>query len=120
NHQGLESANPFRYSRRSITTVDIAALPQVLAWEAAGPWRPVTPTKVVEVRYNHFSDGRFRHGSTFLRVRPDKLPKDCLLDQLLQQTVIQDIGGFIEAGLAIAGRKSVPPAQNGYTSALPS
>ena len=29
--------------------------------EAAGPWRPVTPTKVVEVRYDHFSDGRFRH-----------------------------------------------------------
>jgi ATP-dependent DNA ligase len=23
--------------------------------EAAGPWRPVTPTKVVEVRYDHFS-----------------------------------------------------------------
>ena len=44
--------------------------------EAAGPWRPVTPTKVVEVRYDHFSDGRFRHGCTFLRVRPDKLPKD--------------------------------------------
>jgi ATP-dependent DNA ligase len=71
--------------------------------EAAGPWKPVAPTKVVEVRYDHFSDGRFRHGCTFLRVRQDKLPKDCLLDQVLQQTVIQDISAFIEAGLATAG-----------------
>jgi hypothetical protein len=29
--------------------------------EAAGPWKPVAPTKVVEVRYDHFSDQRFRH-----------------------------------------------------------
>jgi ATP-dependent DNA ligase len=71
--------------------------------EAVGPWKPVAPTKVVEVRYDHFSDGRFRHGCTFLRVRQDKSPKDCLLDQVLQQTVIQDISAFIEAGLATVG-----------------
>jgi ATP-dependent DNA ligase len=71
--------------------------------EAAGPWKPVAPTKVVEVRYDHFSDGRFRHGCTLLRVRQDKLPEDCLLDQVLQQTVIADVNAFIEAGLATAG-----------------
>ena len=65
--------------------------------EAAGPWKPVAPTKVVEVRYDHFSDDRFLHGCTFLRMRPDKLPKDCLLDQVLQQTVIADVNAFIEA-----------------------
>ena len=43
--------------------------------EAAGPWRPVTPTTVVEVRYDHFNDGRCRHSSTFLRVRPDNCQK---------------------------------------------
>jgi len=58
---------------------------------------------VVEVRYDHFSDQRFRHGCTFLRVREDKLPKDCLLEQVLQQTVTQDISAFIEAGLATVG-----------------
>jgi ATP-dependent DNA ligase len=63
----------------------------------------VAPTKVVEVRYDHFSDQRFRHGCTFLQIRPDKLPKDCLLDQVLQQTVIADVNAFIEAGLATAG-----------------
>jgi ATP-dependent DNA ligase len=71
--------------------------------EAAGPWKPVAPTKVVEVRYDHFSEGRFRHGCTFLRMRPDKLPKDCFLEQVLQQTVTQDISAFIEGGLATAG-----------------
>jgi hypothetical protein len=30
--------------------------------EAVGPWKPVAPTKVFEVRYDHFGDGRFRHG----------------------------------------------------------
>jgi ATP-dependent DNA ligase len=63
----------------------------------------VAPTKVVEVRYDHFGDGRFRHGCTFLRVRQDKLPTDCLLEQVFQQTVIQDISAFIEAGLATVG-----------------
>jgi ATP-dependent DNA ligase len=56
--------------------------------EAAGPCKPVAPTKVVEVRYDHFSDQRFRHGCTFLRVREDKLPKDCLLEQVLLATRI--------------------------------
>ena len=66
--------------------------------EAAGPWRPVTPTKVVEVRYDHFSDGRFRHGSTFLRVRPDKLPKDCSIEQVFQEADIQKMAPLNDAG----------------------
>ena len=45
--------------------------------EAVGPSKSVAPTKVVGIRYDHFSDGRFRHGCTFLRVRKDKLGKDC-------------------------------------------
>jgi ATP-dependent DNA ligase len=66
--------------------------------EAAGPWRPVTPTKVVEVRYDHFSDGRFRRGSTFLRVRPDKLPKDCSIEQVFQEADIQKMAPLNDAG----------------------
>jgi ATP-dependent DNA ligase len=71
--------------------------------EAVGPWKPVAPTKVVEVRYDHFGDGRFRHECTFLRVREDKLPKDCLLEQVVEHAAIQNINGFIDAGLATAG-----------------
>jgi ATP-dependent DNA ligase len=61
----------------------------------------VAPTKVVEVRYDHFSDQRFRHGCSFLRARPDKLARDCLLEQVVEHAAIQDISAFIEAGLAI-------------------
>jgi ATP-dependent DNA ligase len=71
--------------------------------EAVGPWKPVAPTKVVEVRYDHFSDQHFRHGCTFLRVREDKSPKDGLLEQVFRRTLIEDINAFIDAGLATAG-----------------
>lgn len=49
--------------------------------EPAGPWKPVSPKKVVEVRYDHFSDGRFRHACTFLRFRPDKATGECRLEE---------------------------------------
>ena len=48
-------------------------------------WQPLKPKLVVEVRYDHFSGGRFRHGTTLLRWRPDKSPKQCTLDQLKQK-----------------------------------
>jgi hypothetical protein len=50
-----------------------------------------------------FGDSRFRQGCTFLRVREDKLPKDCLLEQVVEHAAIQNIDAFIEAGLATAG-----------------
>ena len=37
---------------------------------------------VVEVQYDHVSGGRFRHGTRFLRWRPDKTPSQCLLSQI--------------------------------------
>ncbi|MBV9673917.1 MAG: hypothetical protein JO076_13975 [Verrucomicrobia bacterium] len=48
----------------------------------AGPWQPVAPEIVVEASFDHFSDGRFRHGCTLIRMRPDKTPQDCLLEQV--------------------------------------
>jgi len=50
--------------------------------ERTGEWQPLEPTLVVEVTYDHFSDGRFRHGTTFRRWRPDKAPRQCTYDQL--------------------------------------
>lgn len=43
--------------------------------ERSGEWVPLKPTLVVEVRYDHFSQGRFRHATKFLRWRPDKAPE---------------------------------------------
>jgi ATP-dependent DNA ligase len=45
-------------------------------------WEPLQTKLVVEVQYDHFSGGRFRHGTRFLRWRPDKKPKKCGLDQV--------------------------------------
>jgi ATP-dependent DNA ligase len=45
-------------------------------------WQPLKPKLVAEVRYDHFSGGRFRHGTKFLRWRPEKKPQDCTFDQL--------------------------------------
>ncbi len=45
-------------------------------------WIPVRPKFVVEVSYDHFSGGRFRHGTTIVRWRPDKKPAQCTMEQL--------------------------------------
>jgi ATP-dependent DNA ligase len=47
-------------------------------------WEPLAPKLVVEVQYDHFSDGRFRHGTALVRWRPDKAPRQCTLDQIEQ------------------------------------
>jgi ATP-dependent DNA ligase len=48
-------------------------------------WKPLKPKLVVEVSYDHFSGERFRHGTTLLRWRPDKSPRQCTFDQLRQK-----------------------------------
>jgi len=50
--------------------------------ERSGEWTPVEPTLVCEVRYDYYSQGRFRHGSKFLRWRPDKDPASCTYEQV--------------------------------------
>ena len=45
-------------------------------------WEPLRVERVCEVAYDHLQGSRFRHGTTFLRWRPDKGPGDCRYDQL--------------------------------------
>lgn len=45
-------------------------------------WQPLRPERVVEVRYDHVTADRFRHGVRFLRWRPDKAPRQCTFEQL--------------------------------------
>ena len=54
--------------------------------ERSTQWEPLAPKLVVEVQYDHFSGGRFRHGTSFLRWRPDKAPAQCTLAQLQRET----------------------------------
>lgn len=50
-------------------------------------WIAVKPIFVVEVSYDHFSEGRFRHGTKIRRWRPDKKARQCTFDQLQQKTL---------------------------------
>jgi ATP-dependent DNA ligase len=45
-------------------------------------WNPVKPEIVCEVRYDKLEGNRFRHGTRFLRYRPDKEPAECTWEQV--------------------------------------
>lgn len=53
--------------------------------ERSAEWQPLKPELVVEVQYDHFSGGRFRHGTSFVRWRPDKAARQCTIDQVEQE-----------------------------------
>ena len=50
--------------------------------ERTAQWQPLKAVLVVEVRYDQVTGRRFRHGTGFLRWRPDKDPRQCTFDQL--------------------------------------
>jgi ATP-dependent DNA ligase len=54
-------------------------------------WSPIEPKLVVEVRYDKWQAGRFRHGTKFLRFRPDKDPAQCTVDQVDQKPGRDDV-----------------------------
>jgi ATP-dependent DNA ligase len=62
---GRAPGGPSRWSKRS-----------------SDDWVRLEPKLVVEVEYDHFTGGRFRHGTKFLRWRPDKAPRQCSMDQV--------------------------------------
>jgi ATP-dependent DNA ligase len=61
-------------------------------------WVALDPVLVCEVRYDHFSGGRFRHGTRFLRWRPDKEPRACTYEQVRARG-----GAGALRGLGLAG-----------------
>lgn len=48
-------------------------------------WEPLEPKLVVEVQFDHFTGGRFRHGTKFLRWRPEKSPTKCTMKQVKRE-----------------------------------
>ncbi len=67
--------------------------------ERSGEWEPLEPKLVVEIEYDHFTSGRFRHGTKFLRWRPEKSPAQCRLSQVAEARV--------EAAAKIGGGEGV-------------
>lgn len=48
-------------------------------------WEPLDPRLVAEVGFDHFTGGRFRHGTKFIRWRPEKAPQQCTLEQVKRE-----------------------------------
>ncbi len=72
--EALRGKNPFE--------VRVPGGPSRWATAKSSEWEPVRPKLVCEVEYDYFSQGRFRHGSKFLRWRPDKAPEQCTMEQV--------------------------------------
>jgi len=53
--------------------------------ERSAAWEPLKPTLVVEVEFDQVTNDRFRHGTTLVRWRPDKKPRQCTFEQLRQE-----------------------------------
>jgi ATP-dependent DNA ligase len=92
-HVGFTSAIPAK--ERPQLTKDLEALieppgftgsapggPSRWNTERTGQWEPLKPELVLEVRYDQVTGRRFRHGTGFMRWRPDKDPRQCTFDQL--------------------------------------
>jgi len=83
--------------------------------ERSGEWKPLAPKLVAEVQYDHFSGERFRHGTRFLRWRPDKAPRQCVIGQVAQEAastlaLLDDAVSRAPPGSASHRRSSKKPA----------
>jgi ATP-dependent DNA ligase len=63
-------------------TGDTPGAPSRWSTERSAEWEPLEPKLVAEVRYDHMTGNRFRHGTKFVRWRPDKAPRRCTFAQL--------------------------------------
>jgi ATP-dependent DNA ligase len=63
-------------------TGDAPGGPSRWSTERSGQWEPLKPNLVVEVRFDHVTGDRFRHGTKLMRWRPDKSPRQCTFDQI--------------------------------------
>jgi ATP-dependent DNA ligase len=59
--------------------------PSLWSSKRSAQWCPLKPKLVVEVCYDHFNGGRFRHGTKLMRWRPDKAPRQCTMEQVTQK-----------------------------------
>ncbi|WP_269319419.1 ATP-dependent DNA ligase [Sphingomonas sp. URHD0057] len=92
-HVGFTSAIPAK--ERPRLTKDLEKLVEAPGFTGNAPggpsrwnterttqWQPLRLELVVEVKYDQVTGRRFRHGTGFVRWRPDKDPRQCTFDQL--------------------------------------
>jgi ATP-dependent DNA ligase len=66
-------------------TGDAPGGPSRWSTERSAEWVPLQPRLVVEVQYDQVTGDRFRHGTRFLRWRPDKAPEQCTFAQMQRE-----------------------------------
>ena len=88
-------------------TGDAPGGPSRWSTERSTEWVPLKPKLVVEVRYDHVTGGRFRHGTKLLRWRPDKAPRQCTMEQLQEEARPR----LLYAGLPRSGYAARPRAR---------
>lgn len=77
-------------------TGDAPGGPSRWSTERSADWEPLRPELVAEVRYDHVTGERFRHGTKFLRWRPDKAPEQCRKDQLQPEARPAELAATLE------------------------
>jgi ATP-dependent DNA ligase len=96
NHVGFTSA--IRQEDRRSLTANLEKLVKPPGFTGSAPggpsrwstkrsseWKPLNPKLVVEVQFDHFTGGRFRHGTKFLRWRPEKAHAACTMNQVKRE-----------------------------------
>jgi ATP-dependent DNA ligase len=93
NHVGFTSSIP-KAEKPSLTkqleklihepgfTGNAPGAPSRWSTERSAQWKPLLPSMVVEVAFDHVTDQHFRHGTKLIRFRPDKSPRQCTMEQL--------------------------------------
>jgi ATP-dependent DNA ligase len=84
--------------------------------ERSTEWEPLRPELALEVEYDHVSGERFRHGTRFVRWRPDKSPRQCTFEQIEQPAgsllaLLRSAGGKIPGKKAPKARAKTPRAR---------
>ena len=103
NHVGFTSAIPSAERPKLTTQLEALIEPPGFTGSAPGgpsrwnsarsmAWEPLKPLLVVEVRYDQVTGRRFRHGTGFVRWRPDKDPGQCTFEQLAPELRPSQLG----------------------------
>jgi ATP-dependent DNA ligase len=67
-------------------TGDAPGGPSRWSTERSAEWVPLKSKLVLEVGYDQVTGGRFRHGTRFVRWRPDKAPEQCRCEQMQRES----------------------------------
>jgi ATP-dependent DNA ligase len=78
--------------------------------ERSNEWQPLRPELVVEVRYDQVTANRIRHGSRFLRWRPDKAPEQCTFEQLRAPSKPPDVVARLLRSATVGSAAASPSA----------